>query len=78
MLEVCYGYAGSKTKAHSDRKKTYTRASNPEEGNFVETIAPFPESLVGDWYWIGIVDNYNHYSWSFSTKSKPQLPKKME
>ena len=41
------------------------------------TFGPFLEGLLGDHYWIGVVDYYRRYSWSFFTDTKSQLPKKM-
>ena len=29
---------------------------------FVDTTGPFPESLIGNRYWIGLVDEYINYS----------------
>ena len=74
-LNVCNGYARYKAKAHAVNKNTYTRASQPGERIFVDTNGPFPEILIGNWYWIGIVDNYSRYYWSLFTKTKSQLPK---
>ena len=34
--------------------------------------------LIGNKYWIGVVENYSRYSWSFFTKIKSQQPKNME
>ena len=45
---------------------------------FAHTTGPFLESLIGIWYWIGVGDDYSRYSWSFFTKTKYRLPKKME
>ena len=45
---------------------------------FLYMNGPFTESLIGNWYWIEVVDDYSRYSWSFSTKTKSQLTKKME
>ena len=36
------------------------------------------ESLIGNRYWIGVVDNYICYLWSFFTIKKSQLPNKMD
>ena len=36
--------------------------------DFVETTGPFPEILIGNSYWIGVVDDYSRYSWSFFTE----------
>ena len=44
----------------------------------MDTTGPLPESLIGNWYWIGVVDNYRRHPWSFFTKTKSQLPKNME
>ena len=77
-LQVCDVCDRYKTKAHAVRKKTYTRASNPVENIFVDKTGPFPESLIGNWYWTDIVDNCSRYSWSFFTNTKSNFPKKME
>ena len=68
----------TRQKSRAARKKTYRGASHPGERIFVDMPGPLPESLIGDQYWIDIVDNYSRYSWSFFTKTKSQLPKKME
>ena len=77
-LQVYDGCARYKAKYCTVRKKTYTRVSQPVERIFVDTTGPFSEIFIWNRYWIGILDNYSHYSWSFSTKTKLQLPKKME
>ena len=77
-LQVCGGCARSKTKERAVRKKTYTRASRSGEGIFVDRTGTFTEILIGNWNWIRLVDNYIHYTWSFFTNTKSQLPKKME
>ena len=75
-LQVCNGCAKSKTKACLVRKINYTRVSHPGESIFVDTTGPFPEILIGNQYWIGVLDNYSCYSWSFFTKKKASNDKK--
>ena len=77
-LQVCDVCARSKSKSHAVINKTYTRVSNSVESICVDTTGPFPESLIGNWYCIGVVNDYSRYSLSFFTKTKLQLPKKME
>ena len=77
-LQVCDGCALSKAKSCAVRKKTSTRASQPRERVFVDTTGPFPESLIGIWYYIGVVDYYRRYSWNFFTKMESRLPKNIE
>ena len=77
-LQVCDGFARSKAKACVVRKNTYTRSSQMGENIFVDTTGPFPEILIGNWYCIGVVNDYSRYSLSFFTKTKLQLKKKME
>ena len=77
-LQVCDGCVMSKEKSRAVRKKTYTRSSKPGEIIFVGIIGPFMESLIENRYWISIVDDYIHYSSSFFTKTKLQLPNKTE
>ena len=48
ILEVCDGCVCLKAKARALRKKTYIRATNPEESIFVDTDGPFPESIIGN------------------------------
>ena len=76
-IQACGGYARSKEKACAVREKTYKRLSQPGESIFVDMTGPFLESLIGNQYWIGIVDDCSRYSWSFSKKTKSQLPKNM-
>ena len=38
----------------------------------------FLDNLIGNQYWTGVVDNYSRYLLSLITKTKSQLPKKME
>ena len=68
----------TRQKSRAARKKTYRGASHPGERIFVDMPGPLPESLIGDQYWIDIVDNYSRYSWSFFTETKSQLPKNIE
>ena len=58
-LHACDGCARSKEKPRTIKKKTYTRESQPGERIFVELNVPFPESLIGNRYWIGLVDDYS-------------------
>ena len=60
-LQVCGGFARYKAKACAVRKKTYAIASNPGEMIFVHTAGPLLESLIGNRYGIGVVDNYSRY-----------------
>ena len=78
ILQSCGGCAQSKAKARAIRKNTYMRASQPGAKLFVYTTGTFPKILIGNWYWIGVVDHYSHYSCIFFTKTKLQLTKKME
>ena len=78
ILQFYDGCARSKAKSRAVRKKTYMRASQPVERICVDTTGPFPETLIVNRYWIGVVEDYSRYSWSFFTKTKSQLPKKME
>ena len=75
-LEVCDGCTRSKEIFRAVRKKTYTRFTKQGERIFVDTTGLFPESLIWNRYRIGVVDDYNSYSWSLFTKTKLQLPKK--
>ena len=77
-LQVYDGCARSKAKYCTVRKKTYTRVSQPVERIFVDTTGPFLETFIWNRYWIGILDNYSRYSWSFFTETKSQLPKNIE
>ena len=63
-VQVCDGFVQSKAKACKTRKNTYERASNPGKSIFVDTTGPFLEILIGNWYWIGVVDDYSCYYWS--------------
>ena len=69
-LQVCDGCDRSKAKAHDVRNKTYTRASNPGKRDLVDTTGPFPDILIGNWYWVGVLDNYIHYSWCLFSNTK--------
>ena len=72
-LEVCESCAISKSKVCAFINKTYTRASKPVDIIFVDATGPFPESLIGNRYCIGVVDNYSRYFCSFFTKTNLQL-----
>ena len=56
-LQVCNDWAKSNEKARTVKNKTYTRASQPGEFFFYKT-GPFPVSLIGNWYWVSVVDDY--------------------
>ena len=77
-LEVCDGCTISKSKSRAVRKKTHTRAKNPEESILVDTTGPFLKILICNHYWIEMVDYYSRYHWRFFTETKSQLPKEME
>ena len=47
-LQVFDGCDRYKGKSRAARKKTYTRAQNPVEIIFMDTIGPFRESLIGN------------------------------
>ena len=61
-LKVCDGCAQSKAKECAVRKDTYTRLLQLGERIFVDTTGPFPEILIGNWHWIGVVDDYSRHS----------------
>ena len=77
-LKVYDGCERSKAKSHAVREKTYIIASHPVERILVDTTGPFLENLIGNWYWIIVVDNYSLFSWNLFLKTKYQLPKKIE
>ena len=77
-LQVCDGCEKSKANVRVVRVNNYKIASHLGERVFVDNTGPFLESLIGNWYWIGVVDDYSRYSWGFFMKTKAQLPKNME
>ena len=56
-LQVCDGCAISKEKLRAAKKKMFTRAKKARENIFVDTNSSLPESLSGNRYWIGVVDD---------------------
>ena len=77
-FKFCDGCTRSKVKAHVVRKKTYTRSSQPGERVFVDTTGTFLDSLIGNGYWIGVVDCCSHYYKRFFTKTRLQMLNKIE
>ena len=77
-LQFWDGCSWSKAKARLVRKNNYTGESQLRERIFISSTVPFPESLIGNWCWIGVVDNYRRCSWSFFTRTESQLPKNMK
>ena len=77
-LQVCNCFAQSKAKSRAVRKTNYTRVSHPGKSISVDTTGPLPEILIGNRYWICVVEDYRCYSWSFLTKTKSQIPKNIE
>ena len=77
-IHVCDGCDRSKAKARDVINKTYTILPKQGESISVDTTGPFTEILIGNRYWVGVVDDYSRYSWSFFTKTKSQLLEKME
>ena len=69
-LQVYDGCVRSKAKEREARNKTYKRASQPGDRIFVYMAGPFQEILIGNRYWIGVVDGCICYSWSFFMKTK--------
>ena len=78
MLQLCDRCARYKAKSCAVRKETYTRSSQLGDITFADRTGTFTESLIGNWYWIGLVDNYSCYSWSLFMNTKSQLTKKTE
>ena len=77
-LQVSDGCSRTKSKSRAVRKNTYTRSSQPGKRILLDMTGPFLEILIVNSYCIGVVDNYRRYFWSFFTKTKSQVPKKME
>ena len=69
-LQVYNGFARSKAKEREVRKNIFTRASHPGESIFVYMAGPFPEMMIRNQYWIGVVDDCIRYSWIFFMKTK--------
>ena len=69
-LNSCDGYDRSKEKARTFRKKTHTKASKLGEIIFVDTTGPYPDILIGNRYWICVVNNYILYSCCLFMKTK--------
>ena len=46
-----------KKKLRAAKKKMFTRAKKARENIFVDTNSSLPESLSGNRYWIGVVDD---------------------
>ena len=61
-----------KSKITCSINNTYTRAPIWEI-IFLDTDGQFPDSLIVNLYWIGVVYYYSRYSWGFFTKTKLQL-----
>ena len=76
-IQIFGGCARSKAKSRAVQKNTYMRASHLGASIFVYKTGPFPYSLIGNWYWIVVVDNYSCYYGSFLTKNQLKLSKKM-
>ena len=64
-IEVCDGCAQPKTKSNAVGENNYTRDSQLGERISVDKNGTFLERLIGNRYWIGVVDNYSRYYWSF-------------
>ena len=43
----------------------------------MDSTVPLPENLIGNRYWIGVLDDYGRYYWRLFTKTKSQLSKEM-
>ena len=61
MIQVCDGCARSKARACTFIEKRYTQDKNPDVIIFAYTTAPFPKGLIGNRYWIVLVDGYIRY-----------------
>ena len=56
-IQFCGGFACSKAKSRAVQKNTYMRASHLGARIFVYATGPFPEILIWNWYYIGVVDD---------------------
>ena len=59
------------------KKKNIHTGNKYWRNYFLDTTGSFPESLIGNRYWIDVVEKYNCYYWSLFMKIKHQLPKEM-
>ena len=76
-LQVFDGCARFKAKSRAVRIN-HIQERQIREKVFVDMAGPFTDILIGNRYWIGVVDDYSRFSWSLFTKTKSQLPKKIE
>ena len=63
---------------HASRKEIHIKSKDMGERIFVDMTSPIPEILIGKRYWIDVVYDYSHHPFSLFTRTKMQLPKKME
>ena len=73
QLEVCIGCTEAKAKATAVAKKTTTKATRPGERLFTDISGPYAKSIIGNKYWIMVVDDYPRMKWSFFRKKKSDI-----
>jgi hypothetical protein len=74
-LEVCVGCIEAKAKAKPIAKTTITKACCPGERLFIDTSGPYAKSVIGNKYWILILDNFPRMKWSFFWKQNSDIGK---
>ena len=78
VMYTCEGCALAKAKAKSVPKITMSKATQPGERLCTDISGPYKKSILGNDYWILVVDDYTGKSWSFFVKKKSQLASKIE
>ena len=70
VMYICEGCALAKAKAKSVPKMTMSKATQPGERLCKDISGPYKKSILGNDYWILVVDDYIGKSWSFFVKKK--------
>ena len=74
-LKVCAGCVDAKAKAKPVAKFTVQKAGHPGERLFIDTSGPYAKSVIGNKYWMVIVDDFSPMKWSFFRKQKSDISK---
>jgi hypothetical protein len=73
VLHPCNGCLKAKAKSKGVPKITSNKATQCGEQLCADISGPYKKSLIGNDYWILVVDDFTGKSWSFFAKKKTQM-----
>lgn len=77
VLRSCEGCALAKARTKAIPKFSTHRAEKPGERLCTDISGPYKKSIIGNNYWVLVVDEYSSKSWSYFVSKKSELASKV-